>query len=74
MLIIKIFEADANYHLAMSAVTAIDIFSQAWTGFALVETNRKAGFNCCIPEIVKLSWLSKGVPPNTAEFIYNSQT
>ena len=63
-----------TYHSAMSIITAIDIFRQARTGFALVETDCKAAFDCCIPEIVKLSWLSKGVPPVTAEFIYNHQT
>ena len=58
----------------MSVITAIDIFRQARTGFALVETDCMAAFNCCIPKIVKMSWLSKGVPPNTAEFVYNHQT
>mmetsp|Transcript_19971 Transcript_19971/g.30637 ORF Transcript_19971/g.30637 Transcript_19971/m.30637 type:complete len:205 (-) Transcript_19971:286-900(-) len=63
-----------TYHSAMSIITAINIFRQARTGFALVETDCKAAFDCCIPEIVKMSWLSKRVPPHTAEFISNHQT
>ena len=63
-----------TYHSAMSIITAMDIFRQACTGFALVETDCKAAFDCCIPEIVKMSWLANGVPPDTAEFIYNHQT
>ena len=63
-----------TYHSAMSIITAIDIFRQARTGFALVETDCKAAFDCCIPEIVKMSWLAKGVPAPVAEFIYNHQT
>ena len=31
-----------TYHSAMSFITAIDIFRQAQTGFALVETDFKA--------------------------------
>jgi len=63
-----------TYHSAMSIIMATDIFRQAQTGFALVETDCKAASDCCISEIVKLSWLSKGVPPHTAELIYNHQT
>jgi len=63
-----------TYHSAMSIIMAINIFQQARTGFALVEKDCMAAFDCCIPEMVMLSWLSKGVPPQTAEFIYNHQT
>ena len=63
-----------TYHSAMSIITAIDIFRQARTGFALVETDCKAVFDCCIPEIIKMSWLAKGVPATVADFIYNHQT
>eukprot|EP00816_Leptocylindrus_hargravesii_P007391 CAMPEP_0196806720 /NCGR_PEP_ID=MMETSP1362-20130617/6636_1 /TAXON_ID=163516 /ORGANISM="Leptocylindrus danicus, Strain CCMP1856" /LENGTH=322 /DNA_ID=CAMNT_0042180327 /DNA_START=676 /DNA_END=1645 /DNA_ORIENTATION=- len=75
MRIIKICEADANFlHSAMSIITAIEIVRQAQTGFVLVETDCKAAFDCCIPEIVKMSWLAKWVPPKTAKFVYNHQT
>eukprot|EP00814_Leptocylindrus_danicus_P018105 CAMPEP_0116011616 /NCGR_PEP_ID=MMETSP0321-20121206/4666_1 /TAXON_ID=163516 /ORGANISM="Leptocylindrus danicus var. danicus, Strain B650" /LENGTH=163 /DNA_ID=CAMNT_0003480867 /DNA_START=608 /DNA_END=1099 /DNA_ORIENTATION=+ len=53
---------------------AINIFRQTCTGFALVETDCRAAFDSCIPEIVKMSWLAKGVPVTAAEFIYNHQT
>ena len=35
-----------TYHSAMSIITAMDIFRQARTGFALVETDCKAAFDC----------------------------
>ena len=38
-----------TYHSTMSIITAIDIFRQARTRFALVETDCKAAFDCCIP-------------------------
>ena len=63
-----------TYHSTMSIITTINIFRQARTGFALVETDCKAAFDYCIPKIVKMSWLAKGVPPKTTKFIYNHQT
>ena len=58
----------------MSINTMIDHAHQVRVGLAISDTDCKSSFDCCIPEIIWLGLLSKGMPENTATFLYNHLT
>ena len=51
-----------TYQAIMNINTMIDHAHQARVGLAISGTDCKSAFNCCIPEIIRLGLLSKGMP------------
>ena len=51
-----------TYQAIMNINTMIDHAHQARVGLAISDTDCKSAFNCCIPEIIRLGLLSKGMP------------
>ena len=58
----------------MSINKMIDHAHQARVGRAISDTDCKSAFDCCIPEIIWLGLLSKGMSVNTATFLHNHLT
>ena len=63
-----------TYQAVMSINTTINHAHQARVVFAISDTDCKAAFNCCIPEIIQLGPLLKGMLDNIATFLHNHLT
>ena len=63
-----------TYQAVMSINTMIDHTHQAKVVFAILDTDCNSAFNCCIPEIIQLCLLSKGMLDNIATFLHNHLT
>ena len=62
-----------TYQEIMSINTMINHTHKARVGFAISDTDCKSVFGCCIPEVIQLGLLSKGMPENKAMFLHNHQ-
>ena len=58
----------------LSMTSMIDIARQARIGVASADADRRAAFDCVIPEIIRLALIAKGVPENMVRFMYSHLT
>ena len=59
------------YQTIMSINTTIDHAHQARVGLAILDTDCKTAFDCCIQEITHVGLLSKEMPDNIVKFLHN---